>query len=209
MDYKENDRAGWHSRIPLPNNPRVSFIIAAYKRPVQIKVTIASILAQTHQNFEIIVVHDGPGGKQVELAVSNFNDDRISFHELDRNYNDFGNTSKEYGSQLATGDYIGHSNDDNYYAPVYFEWMLSDMMNQGCDLGYCNMIHSASCWYGFDTYPAATRIDGGGWLCKADIVKKTEWGDKKDMCADGHYVEALMKSCNKAIKIGGFLFVHN
>jgi glycosyltransferase involved in cell wall biosynthesis len=209
MDYKENDRLGWSSRIPLPGNPKVSFVVAAYKRPMQIMVTLSSILSQSHQNFEIIVVHDGPDWEEVKKSVDKFEDDRIKWHVMPENMDDFGNSSKEYGSTLATGDYIGHSNDDNYYAPVYFEWVLSEMINKDAQFGYCNMAHSNFGWDKLECAPQQCRIDGGGWLCEADIVKATPWGNKKFCTADGVYVENLVSRCRNTVRVDGILFVHN
>jgi len=209
VDAAPADRVGWANRLPLPGNPLVSMVIAAYKRPRELLSTIHCLLCQTHQNFEILVVHDGPGGGRIAAAIERLGDPRVRYIELPNNCNDWGNSSKMYGSQLASGDFIGHSNDDNYYAPVYFEWMLSDLIYKEAEFAYCNMVHSHSQWSVLDCRIQPGYIDGGGWICSASIVKSTPWESTKDTYSDGIYAVTLASKANKAVKVPGLIFVHN
>src|SRR5262245_43553324 len=64
--------------------PEISVIIPAYNREVTIGRAIGSVLAQSMQDFEIIVIDDG--SKDSTLAVANgFCDDRIRISTHDRN----------------------------------------------------------------------------------------------------------------------------
>jgi glycosyltransferase involved in cell wall biosynthesis len=206
-EYREHDRVGWESRIPLPREPKVSMVVAAYQRPRQILVCLHSLLVQTHQTFEVIVVHAGPG-PEVKQAVLGLDDPRIRYLEAPDNPGDYGNSSREYGTQFATGDWIGQTNDDNYYVPVYFEWMLSELLRNEAQFAYSNMVHSHYQWLPFETYPAPGRIDAGGWICRADIVKATPWRTKGLVTSDGEYAEALAAKC-RVVKVPGCLFIHN
>lgn len=205
-DYRARERQGWQSRIPLPGDPKVSMIIAAYQRPKQILVCLHSLLVQTHQNFELIVVHGGPG-TSVKRVVDALHDARVTFHET-LNHDDFGNSSREFGTKLATGSWIGQINDDNYYAPIYFEWMLSELIRNDAQFAYCNMVHSHYAWMPLETHPVPCRIDAGGWICRADLVKRTPWATTHEITSDGEYAEALARQC-RTVKILGCLFVHN
>ena len=189
--------------------PLVSMVVAAFNRPAQVQAMLHSLLVQTLQDFEIIVVHDGPG-PAVQEAVYRIGDARIVYHELPTRRNDWGNSSKEFGSALAQGAYIGHSNDDNYYAPVYLEALVGAMQQANAEFAYCNMVHSHHGYAAFDTAPIPGWIDGGGWLCRANCVQVTPWPESKsDPYADGHYVQALLSRCSGVVKVPAFLFVHN
>jgi glycosyltransferase involved in cell wall biosynthesis len=193
----------------VTTNPKVSMIVSAYHRARQILPTLACFLAQTHQNFEVLVVHDGPGDGAVRDAVELFGDHRLCYLELPARTNDWGNSAKAWGSQQATGEWIGHSNDDNYYAPIYFEAMLSALLCEDAQFAFCNMIHSHQGWTPFATTPVPGGIDGGGWLCRADIVKGTPWpADTAHEYADGIYAQALAARA-KVVKVSATLFVHN
>jgi glycosyltransferase involved in cell wall biosynthesis len=194
---------------PVPDDPKVSMVVSAYFRDRQILPTLACFLAQTHQNFEVLVVHDGPGDGGVREAVALFEDDRFRYLELPERHNDWGNSAKAWGSRQATGAWIGHSNDDNYYAPVYFEAMLGALVREDAQFAYCNMVHSHHGWSPFDTHPTVGRIDAGGWICRADIVIATEWPvNPADFVADGHFAQALAAQ-SKVVKVPATLIVHN
>jgi hypothetical protein len=203
----ERTRAG----VEIPSDCKVSMVIACYRNIRKILLPLASLINQTHENWEAIIVHDGSEGScEVWDVVNNFCDPRLRYHELPLKSNDWGNSSKEYGSQLATGNYIGHSNDDNFYAPVYFEWMLRSLIENQAQFAYCDMVHSHRQYQPMTCEPRACHIDGGGWLCQAGIVKATPWPTpKNDGHADGHYVEALVSRCGRVTHVPHYLFTHN
>lgn len=205
-DAQQDERTG----TAPEHRPLVSMVVAAYEQPRDLITTLHCFLVQTLQDFEVLVVHDGPGPAALREAVLALGDRRITYHETPVRNNDWGNSSKEYGSNLARGRYIGHSNDDNYYAPVYFEALVAAIERDGADFAYCNMVHSQHGYAAFDTAPYHGRIDGGGWLCRAEVVKATPWPEpKSNGYADGLYVEALVRHCHRVTKVPAFLFVHN
>ena len=58
--------------------PKISVIIPTCNRPELLKRSIASVLAQTFADFELIVVDDGMK-KRAESVVSSFGDSRIRY----------------------------------------------------------------------------------------------------------------------------------
>jgi glycosyltransferase involved in cell wall biosynthesis len=194
-------------RPPVPKiqlTDKVSITVASYRRPRSILTTLASFLAQTYQNFEIIVAHSG-SGPDVQNIVLGLSDPRITFMEIPRIDNDWGAHCREGAKKFATGQWLGTTNDDNY-----FEWMLTAAKMENADFVYCNMVHSISQWKAFDVAPHMGHIDAGGWLCKAEIVKNTPWPEQARTDSDGDYiVNRLLPKCNKAVKVPGFLFIHN
>lgn len=210
MEYRQGNILGYQSKLDsIPNKPLLTMVVAAYNRPRSIVLTLASFYTQTYQNFEVLVVHDGPGDGTVKNSVEMFNDSRFQYLELPENMGHPGNYCKEFGEKMAKGDYIGHSNDDNYYCPVYFEWMLSEIVNRNVGFAYCNMIHSAFQYQALTTQPAPCYIDGGGWIAAKDVIDQTPWPkDMRSDTTDGHYAQALAH-VRGSVKIPGFLFTHN
>ena len=94
--------------------PLVSVMLCSYNGAAHIKETIESILNQTYQNFELIIVDDASKDETPEL-IREFQDDRIKFIPLTENLNicNAGNVAFEE----ADGKYgalIGH--DDIWLA---------------------------------------------------------------------------------------------
>lgn len=193
--------------FPLTEHDKVTMVIAAHRRPRPLFCTLASLLCQTWPHFEIIVAHSGPG-PEIKSIVDAIGDPRIKYIEVERNPSDYGGHCRQAGFDIATGNWIGTTSDDNYYAPVYFAWMLSKAKTDGADFVYCNMVHSITGWCAFITHPHIGAIDAGGWLCRAKFVKETNWPPAWHG-SDGVYVESLLRAGAKATKVDGFIFTHN
>lgn len=80
----------------------VSIIIPCYNGAAYISETIHSVLNQSHQNFEIIVVNDGSTDDSLEV-IKTIHDDRIQI--LDQQ-NQGVSAARNNGMQMAKGAYI-------------------------------------------------------------------------------------------------------
>jgi glycosyltransferase involved in cell wall biosynthesis len=197
---------GWRP-LPVVGRPKVSIAVATYDQRDELACLLYSFRAQTYSNWEAVVVHDGPGpvARDVVAAIG---DDRVRLIETPERKQQYGHPWRDLGIFACTGDYIGLTNGDNYYAPVYFEWMLHLLTARGADLVYCDMVHSHFQWSAFGCAPAKGTIDLGCWVARADLVKATPWRDH-GFLGDGTYVEDLCRKATTVMRIPKPLFVHN
>jgi glycosyltransferase involved in cell wall biosynthesis len=98
-----------------------SIIIPLYNKANYIDSTIKSILAQSNQNFEIIVVDDGSQDDGPAL-VSAFQDSRI---QLIRQANGGVSRARNVGISRARGDLVCFLDADDLYHPAYLETIVS------------------------------------------------------------------------------------
>ena len=63
----------------MSSPPRVSFITPAHNRPRELKAALASCLAQTLEEWEVVVVDDHSDQANLQHLVSQFNDPRIRY----------------------------------------------------------------------------------------------------------------------------------
>lgn len=92
----------------LNTNPLISVLIPVCDEIVFLEEAIESILCQTYQCFEIIIVD---GSDDLELVKSNIpNDDRIHYHH--RKKNGIAD-ALNYGLSLCKGDYIARMDSDD------------------------------------------------------------------------------------------------
>lgn len=85
----------------------VSIIIPTYNRGHLIGETLESILAQTYQYWECIVVDDG--SEDYTLELMNFyikKDSRFSFYKRPKNKPKGANACRNYGFEICKGDFI-------------------------------------------------------------------------------------------------------
>ena len=113
--------------------PDVSVIIPTYDRSEFLRTAIASVLAQTLQDFEIIVVDDASADDTQEV-VGNLDDGRIRYirHEINKGVAATRNT----GVLNSKGKYIAFLDDDDKWFPEKLTehgW-LEPKLQIACDL---------------------------------------------------------------------------
>jgi hypothetical protein len=199
------------TRREVPGTPLVSMVIAAYTRqdPRLLDALLCLVYclrAQTYSNWEAIIVHDGPNGVHGQ-TIDAIGDARLRWLETPERKQQHGHPWRAYGISLARGDYIGLSNGDNYYVPVYFEAMLNALLTHHAQFAYCDMIHSHREWQPYPTEPHSGRLDLGAWVANAELVKATPWTDM-GFNGDGTFIEALVARAAKLVKLENCLFVH-
>lgn len=105
--------------LPNENNiPKVSVIIPTYNRAHLIGRALKSVLNQTYQNFEIIVIDDGSTDNTEEI-VKSFSGERIRYirHKVNKGYPAALNT----GIKAAKGKYIAFQDSDDEWFPEKLE----------------------------------------------------------------------------------------
>lgn len=116
---------GIASRFNQP--PMVSVIVPTYNRPDRLREALQSVLAQTLQDFEIIVVNDGD--VDVASVIDTLpHDERITYVKHDHNRGLA--ASRNTGLRLARGTYIAYLDDDDRYYPEHLA-VLIQALRQG------------------------------------------------------------------------------
>lgn len=98
-----------------------SVIIPLYNKENFIENTIQSILDQTFQDFEIIIVNDGSTDKSEEKLLK-FKDTRIHYF---RKENEGASTARNYGIEKANSDFITFLDADDFWYPTFLETMFA------------------------------------------------------------------------------------
>src|SRR4051812_30973021 len=96
-------------------SPRVTFGVATYERDAYLHEAVASCLAQTYDDLEVLVVLDGGANPRVGEVLSAFDDPRLRTvrHETNRGIAEAYNTIV----REARGELIAMLGDDDVAAP--------------------------------------------------------------------------------------------
>jgi glycosyltransferase involved in cell wall biosynthesis len=113
--------------------PEVSVIIPTYNRAHLIGRAISSVLQQTYNDFELIVVDDGSVDNTAEI-VNSFNDRRI---RLVRHHRNRGvSAARNTGIKMSRGEYVAFQDSDDEWLPRKLEKQLDLFKNdRSGDLG--------------------------------------------------------------------------
>ncbi len=114
------------------NNPKVSVILPTYNRAHLIKRAIQSVLDQTYQNFEIIVVDDG-STDNTEEQVRSFNNPKIRY--IRYNENKGAAFARNAGIKASRGDYIAFQDSDDEWFPHKLQRQMEAFKNASPEVG--------------------------------------------------------------------------
>lgn len=98
--------------------PKVSVIIPSYNRAHLLSRALKSVLNQTFQDFELIVVDDASTDGTGQLT-STFGDERIRYIRHDTNKGS--NASRNTGLRHARGEYVAFLDSDDEWLPEKLE----------------------------------------------------------------------------------------
>jgi glycosyltransferase involved in cell wall biosynthesis len=118
--------------------PLVSIIIPTYNRAHLIKETLDSIVAQTYENWECIIVDD-ESTDDTENIVNEYikNDSRFQFHHRPKHRPKGGNAARNYGYELSKGEFINWFDSDDIMDSAKIELQLSRLIGSNFDFSVC------------------------------------------------------------------------
>lgn len=114
-------------------NPKISIIIPAYNREDTIHFALDSLLRQTFQDFEVIIIDDGSTDNTAKIVEmykrSNF---KYIYQE-----NSGVSVARNKGIDLASGEVICFLDSDDFYEDTFLEKMYSKIKTKNFDICYC------------------------------------------------------------------------
>ena len=94
-----------------------SVIISVYNKEDYVQNTIKSVLAQTIDDIEIIVINDGSSDASLD-KINSIEDERINVFSTE---NQGASKARNLGIEKASADYIALLDGDDYWHPYYLE----------------------------------------------------------------------------------------
>jgi len=106
----------------MPTAPDVSVVIPTCNRPELATRAVASALAQTHRNLEVVVVIDGPD-QPTAAALADIGDDRLRVLELPVRAK--APNARNAGARAARGRWTALLDDDDEWLPTKIAQQLA------------------------------------------------------------------------------------
>jgi len=130
--------------------PLASIILPTHNRKTMLLHAIESVIAQTYQNWELIVVNDASEDGTDDL-VRNFmmNDSRISYIQNRSSLG--GSGARNAGIAAARGHYVSFLDDDDRWMPDKLEKQIEALSEQPEAV-------AASCWYTANSFLGRRRV---------------------------------------------------
>ena len=122
---------------PLPTQPLVSIIVPIYNTARYLPACLDSIITQTHQNLEIILIDDGSTDHSGQIA-DNYakKDSRIKvIHQKNQGQS----AARNLGLTMVKGEYVSFLDSDDKIKPTFIEELLTPLVNSNASLSVCGM----------------------------------------------------------------------
>jgi glycosyltransferase involved in cell wall biosynthesis len=117
---------------------KVSIIVPVYNVENYLAKCLDSLINQTHQNIEILVVNDGSkdNSEQIIQEYAQKYPEKIKpFSKENGGLSD----ARNFGIDRATGDYLGFVDSDDYITPTMFEEMITLAEKHQAKMVICNI----------------------------------------------------------------------
>ena len=119
--------------ILAKSQPLISIILPTRDRELLVVKAIKSVIDQTYQNWELMLIDDGSQDNTVKTVEATFQDSRIKILQS------HGNgvcEARNIGLQASKGKYIGYLDSDNTWTPEYLETMMLNFIQSGAKTAY-------------------------------------------------------------------------
>ena len=156
--------------IPAPQ-PLISVIVPVYRVEDYLPRCLDGLLAQTHENLEILLVDDGsPDNCGAICDAYAARDARIRvIHQQNGGLS----AARNAGLDAAAGDYIGFVDSDDYPLPAMYETLLKLLTGYAADIAQCNVAMNVENHVRQDA-PIAVYA-GGRALWEAAVTDRISW----------------------------------
>jgi glycosyltransferase involved in cell wall biosynthesis len=185
------------------NHPLVSVVIPTCNRSGLLQRAIASVLRQTYEHLEVIVVDDA-STDDTRKVVESFHDHRIRYvrHTTNRG----GSAARNTGVDAATGQYIAFLDDDDGWVPEKTQKQLEVLRHFDAVLCTCS-VNGRSCAKRRPREVVAPRdlrrspyaVGGTGVLmAKAGTIKDLRFDEQLPICQDWDLFIRIAQRCDIA-----------
>lgn len=121
----------------------ISVIIPTYKRPLaMLKRALNSVLSQTYQSIEIIIVDDSPSDFEerdnIKRYIDELDNEKIIYIQHPKNMG--GCAARNTGILKSNGEYIAFLDDDDEWLADKLDKQLNFLIQKRADMVYCSWI---------------------------------------------------------------------
>lgn len=117
------------------NQPLISVIIPAYNCEKYISKCLESLISQTYENIEIVIVNDGSKDNTAKVL----DDYAEKYNSIKVYHKDNGGvtSARLYGVSQANGEYIGFVDSDDTVESDMYELLYNNAVKYNADISHC------------------------------------------------------------------------
>ena len=130
---------------------KISVIVPVYNAEKYLRQCIDSILNQTLESFELLLIDDCSTDQSLEICKEYSKiDKRIKIHC--KNVNEGTAQARKTGVSYAIGEYIIFIDNDDFIEPEMLEELYNKAISKNYDMVYCDFYSGKKNWYNRQNY---------------------------------------------------------
>lgn len=185
------------STVPVQDSRLVSIVMTTYKQDPFLDAAIASILNQSYQNIELVIVDDcSPDDNFSYLQQLAENDARIRVFQMSENGGTY--LAKNFGMTQAQGEFIGFMDSDDYCHAQRIEFQVASLdahpKVMGVTHDYFRIDESSDIEF---RGIGALRMACISLLIRREVVDEIGFFDSLRVGADTEYIERIEANYGK------------
>lgn len=165
---------------------KVSVIVPIYNSEKYLKKCIDSLVNQTLSDMEFILINDGSTDSSDEI-ISEFSDSRIKYFK--RSNHGIGST-RNFGIDHASGEFIGFLDSDDYVESDMYEKMYNECKSKNLDIVICDHYiesESSKSVLNFINFDVTSLDDNPNLLLDINLAPWNKIYSRKIFSSDTYY----------------------
>lgn len=164
--------------------PKVSVVIPCYNHGIFLNDSVNSVLEQTFQDFEIIIVNDGSTDDYTNKVINSYTNNKI---KIITTTNQGLSAARNNGIKISTGEYILTLDSDDIFESTFLEKAIP-ILNDNTNIGV------VTCWY---------KTFGKDFGREYGVIYP-EGGDIKNFLARNNCCASSLFKKECWVKVGGY-----
>lgn len=118
---------------------KVSVVVPIYNAEKYLVECLDSIMKQTLDGLEIILIDDGSTDGSAEICRKYLSDPRVTYYHKE---NEGLAAARQDGIEMSHGEYVGFVDSDDWLEPDMYEKMYAAAKSNDSDIVFCNCIEN-------------------------------------------------------------------
>lgn len=146
---------------------KISVIVPVYNVEKYLERCMSSLLNQTFDDYEILLVDDGSTDSCSAICEKYIDNERVKvFHKQNGGLSD----ARNYGLERASGKYVTYIDSDDYVSKDYLKYLYDLIQKENADMSCCGYVRTDNSNEQFNLNNDAYQVCDGKEACSKMLI---------------------------------------
>lgn len=150
-------------------NIKISIILPVYNSEKYLTRTLDSLLKQTLDDFELIIINDASTDNSLNI-VNKYKNKFKNLKIFNLKFNEGVHNARNLGLKHATGEYLSFIDSDDFISPNFLESMYKNAVSNDSDIVCCNYLITSDRYKIKNCFHLQSKVYDSQFILKALIT---------------------------------------